>query len=158
MLYDPAVHRSVPVRVRHARFDEQLLADLDVAAGTAPGDRRAAFRRLRRLFPEVRVDAAVAVEMARQIREQQLPDLEPGGLVTEARVFPGTSPAPARVEGDPGCHECVDDDDERHWRLWEERGCLDGRVFGPCGHPYCGGYDEDEGPCPCTCHEEGHDG
>lgn len=39
--------------------------------------------------------------------------------------------------------------------LWER--CLDGTVYGGCGHENCYGACEDMGRCPCVCHREALD-
>ncbi|MFJ1539219.1 HD domain-containing protein [Micromonospora chalcea] len=34
----------------------------------------------------------------------------------------------------------------------EQRACVEGRVYGPCDHPNCGGVCEMEADCDCPCH------
>lgn len=46
------------------------------------------------------------------------------------------------------CDEAGRDEDKYEWLA-----CIDGMVYGPCGHPDCGGVCEAVGPCRCRCHQ-----
>lgn len=50
------------------------------------------------------------------------------------------------------CLSCADQVTVDAHPEWEDTGCLDGEVYGPCESEFCGGLCDFVRRCGCPCH------